>query len=95
MHGGIPQGKDNYHVNVSLFDSKTKAEIADANVEVTAEDPVMGGETKKLEPMVFYNDISYGNYFHMPGKNPYRITVRITRPGERRPFITDFDFTHY
>jgi len=95
MHGGIPRGKDNYHVNVSLFDSKTKAEITDANVEVTAEDPVMGGETKKLETMVFNNDISYGNYFHMPGKNPYRITVRITTPGAPHPATAEFDFTHY
>ena len=95
MHGGIPRGKDNYHVNVSLFNSKTKAEITDANVEATAADPVMGGETKKLETMVFNNDISYGNYFHMPGKSPYRITVRITTPGALQPVTAEFDFTHY
>ncbi len=95
MHGGIPRGKGNYHLNVSLFNSKTKAEITDADVEVTAEDPVMGGETKKLDAMVFNNDISYGNYFHMPGRNPYRITVRITKPGSSRPTTAEFDFKHY
>ena len=95
MHGGIPRGKDYYHLNISLFDSRTKTEITDADVEVTAEDLVMGGETKKLDAMVFNNDISYGNYFHMPGRNPYRITVHITKPGASQPVTAEFDFKHY
>jgi cytochrome c5 len=95
MHGGIPQGKDYYHVNVSLFDSTTKVEITDASVEVTAEDPVMGGETKKLDPMVFNNTISYGNYFHMPGTNPYKITVHVKRPSTSQMVAADFNFRHY
>jgi cytochrome c5 len=95
MHGGVPRGKDYYHLNVSLFDSRTKAEITDADVEVTAEDLAMGGETKKLEAMVINNTISYGNYFHMPGTNPYRITVHLKRPGTSHFVTAAFDFHHY
>jgi cytochrome c5 len=95
MHGGVPKGKDYYHVNVSLFNSSTRAEITDADVEVTAEDPAMGGETKKLEPMVINNTISYGNYFRIPGTNPYRIIVHVKRPGSSRIVTADFDFRHY
>jgi len=95
MHGGIPRGKGYYHLNISLFDSKTKVEITDADVEVTAEDPLMGGETKKLDAMVFNNDISYGNYFYMPGRNPYNITVHISRPSRSQVDTAKFDFKHY
>jgi hypothetical protein len=94
MHGGVPRGRDYYHVNLTLIDSATKAEIADAQVEVTVEDPVMGGETKKLELMAVENRISYGQYFRMPGKDPYSITVRIQRPGAPPTVSTKFSFRH-
>ena len=92
MHGGIPGGKGYYHVNISLLDSKTKAEITDAQVSVRITDPVMGGETKKLELMAVNNAISYGNYFRMPSKDPYTITVQIRKPGMSRTIEAKFDF---
>lgn len=92
MHGNIPTGKDHYHVNISLFDSKTRAPITDARVEVTVKDPVSGGETKGLQLMTVNNVQSYGNYFRMSGKNPYTITVRIRRPGLSRAIEAMFDF---
>jgi cytochrome c5 len=95
MHGGIPRGKDYYHLSVSLLDSKTSAEITNANVEVTVEDPVMGGETKTLDTMVFNDAISYGKYYRMPGRDPYKITVHITKPGAAHPVSAEFDFKHY
>jgi len=95
MHGGIPRGKGYYHLNVSLLNSATKAEITDAHVEATVEDPVMGEDTKALDTMVFNDTISYGNYFRMPGHDPYRITVHITKPGGARPVSAEFDFRHY
>ena len=92
MHGGIPSGKGYYHVNISLLDSKTKAEITDAQVSVRVTDPVMGGETKKLELMAVNNAISYGNYFRMPSKDPYTIAVQIRKPGMSRSIEAKFDF---
>jgi cytochrome c5 len=92
MHGGIPSGRDYYHVNISLFDSKTRAAINDARVEASVREPVSGGEKKKLELVTLNNMRSYGNYFRMSGQNPYKITVQIQRPGSARPIEATFDF---
>ncbi len=92
MHGGIPSGRGYYHVNVSLFDSKTRAAITDAQVEVSAKEPVSGGQTKTLELVTLDNTKSYGNYFRMTGNNPYTITVRVRRPGAPRAVEASFDF---
>jgi hypothetical protein len=92
MHGGIPAGKGYYHLNVSLFDSKTGAAITDARVEASAKEPVSGGQTKRLELVTFNNAKSYGNYFRMTSDNPYTVTVRIRRPGAPRAIEATFDF---
>jgi cytochrome c5 len=94
MHGGIPSGKGYYHVNISMFDGKTRAVITDAQVEASAKEPVSGGDTKKLELVTFNNVKSYGNYFRMPSTNPYTITVRIQRPGMSPAVEAKFDFKH-
>ncbi len=92
MHGGIPSGSAYYHLNISLFDAQTKAAIGDAYVEVKVADPVMGDQVKTLEPMVFNNTMSYGNYFRLPGKDPYTIAVLIRKPGATRAIETKFGF---
>jgi cytochrome c5 len=94
MHGGVPRGKGYYHVNISLFDSKTRAAVADAQVEVSVSEPVSGGDKKKLEVATFNNVQSYGGYFRMPSTNPYTITVRVRRPGMAQPIETKFEFKH-
>jgi hypothetical protein len=95
MHGGIPSGKAYYHVNISLFDSKTRAAITDAKVEASVTEPAAGAQTKRLELMTLNNMQSYGNYFRMSGKNPYTITVRVRRPGLARAIEAKFDFKRY
>jgi cytochrome c5 len=95
MHGGIPSGEGYYHVNISLTDAKTRAEITDAQVEARVADPVMGGETKKLEPIKFNKSTSYGNYFRMPNRQTYAITVRIRRPGASQAIETQFDYKRF
>lgn len=92
MHGGIPRGTGYYHVNISLYDATTKATIKDATVEVRINDPVLGEQVKKLEPMAVNDAVSYGNYFRMPGKYPYTITVTIHKPGVSRAIQTKFGF---
>lgn len=92
MHGGVPRGKDYYHLSISLFDRKSRTVISDAKVEVKAAEPVMGGETKKLEPVMVGNLKSYGNYFRMASENPYTITVNIQRPGMARAAQVQFDY---
>ncbi len=92
MHGGVPKGAGYYHVNISLFDAKTKVPITDAQVEVKIDDAALRAETKSLELMGIYNSISYGNYFRMPSKGRYAITVQIRRPGTAAPIEAKFDF---
>ncbi|MBI4205525.1 MAG: cytochrome c5 family protein [Betaproteobacteria bacterium] len=92
MHGGIPRGKDYYHVNISLFDSKTRAAVSDAQVEASVREPVYGGENKKLELVTFNKMPSFGNYFRMSGKSTYTITVRIRRPGLTQPIEAKFQY---
>ena len=92
MHGGIPRGSSYYHLNISLFDAQTKAAIGDAYVEVKVADPVMGSQVKTLEPMAFNNTVSYGNYFQLPGKEPYTIAVLIRKPGATNAIETKFGF---
>ena len=95
MHGGIPAGKDYYHVNISLFDAKTRAAIGDAQVEVQVSEPVAGGETKKLDAVTIGGTRSYGHYFRLASKNPYIVTVRIQRPGMPRTLEAKFDYKRY
>lgn len=92
MHGGIPSGKGYYHVNISLFDSKTRAPITDASVEASVSEPTAGAQTKKLDLVTVNNMQSYGNYFRMSGKNPYTITVRVSKPGASRAVEARFEF---
>lgn len=95
MHGGAPRGTGYYHVNISLLDSTTGAEVKDARVEVKVAHPVVGGESKRLDRMEINNTVSYGNYFRMPGKDAYTITVLVERPGMSRAIEARFDFKPY
>ena len=92
MHGGIPSGADQYHVNISLRDAQTGAVIRDAQVEATVSDPVMGAQTRKLEPVTLEGALSYGNYFRIAGREPHTITVRVRRPGSPHVVEARFDF---
>lgn len=92
LHGGHPSGKGYYHVNVSVHDAKTKAEIKDAQVEARVENPATGGSTRKLLPMTTNDTVSYGNYFRMIGSEPYRIIVRVKRPEWKDTVVARFDF---
>jgi cytochrome c5 len=95
MQGGIPSGEGYYHINISLFDAKTRRAIDNAQVVASVTEPVSGGETKKLEPVTRRGIKSYGNYFRMTGKNPYRIVVRIRRPDVDRQIRAEFEVTPY
>lgn len=94
MHRNIPRGKGYYHLNVSLFESGTQTPVSNAQVEARVANP-LGGETKKLEAMVINQTVSYGNYFRMPGKESYTITLQIRRPGDAQPIEARFEQKRY
>jgi cytochrome c5 len=91
MHGGIPSGKDYYHVNVSLFDVKSRQVVTGAHVEASMNDPVSGEQNKKLEAASFNGIQSYGNYFRMQSPGTYTVTVRVKRQ-DAKPVEAKFEY---
>jgi hypothetical protein len=92
MHKGIPRGSEYYHLNISLYDATSRKAIDDAQVEVRIPDLLRGDQVKMLEPMVFNNVTSYGNYFRLSGKEPKTIAVVIRKSGDPKALETKFEF---
>lgn len=90
MHGGIPKGSGYYHVNVSLFDEKSRAPINDAQVQMQFDWPGLSRAPIALEPMLFGSG-SYGNYVKPQPGISYRVILRIKRPGETRTVEAKFE----
>ena len=86
-----PTGKDDYHLNVSLFDAATKAAITDATVKVQVSDPT-SMESKTLAPIAAGGAVSYGAYFRMRGPEPYTISAQIERPATGRVSEVKFSY---
>ncbi len=84
------KGKGYYHVSIVLRDHASNAEIKDAQVEGRVAN-LMTGETKALEAATVNSAFSYGNYFQMPGKDPYTLTLKIRKPGAPAPIEAKFD----
>ena len=91
MHGGVPAGKDEYHLLVALFD-KQGARIGNAQVKATVAELGMAGTHKKLEPMRINDTVSFGNYFALHGDGPYQISIEIQLPKAARPVEAVFDY---
>ena len=83
--------RGNYHVNVSLREHGSNAEIGDAAVEARVAN-ALSGTTKTLAARTINQTVSYGNSFSMAGREPYTITVKVQRPKEQRPVEARFDF---
>ena len=94
MHNGVPSGKDYYHLNISLHDSASNAEIKNAQVEARVATP-LAGETRSLRPMQINGNTSSGGYFHLAQKGPYTITVVVHRPDTPRAIEARFDYRAY
>ena len=95
MHGGVPKGSGNWHVNVSLLDRVTNVPIKDAKVEVQIEQPGMSSETKPLEAVVVNNAQSYGAYVKLRPNTQYLVTVRARVPGSPAPVEARFEHKVY
>ncbi len=93
MHGGVPPGKRQYHVLVSLFDAASGKRISGAKVSARVYEINLAGTQKKLESMLIAGTITYGNYFNMPA-NLYRIRVLIELPGVADVIEVEFEYRH-
>lgn len=90
MHGGPPDFQDFYHLNVSILDGESGEFIDGAKVKATIDGPT-GSSTETLEVMNLSDTKSYGNYFRMPERGVYTITIQIRRPGASRPTVVEFE----
>ncbi|MBV8209733.1 MAG: cytochrome c5 family protein [Mycobacterium sp.] len=98
MHGGVPEGPDYYHVNVSLQDHGNQAMITDARVAVRIEQAGAGVTdrgSKALELMPIPQLASFGNYVQFKRNTPYQITVQIRTPSTVQPVEARFEQTFY
>jgi hypothetical protein len=93
MHGGVPRGPDKRHVMVAVLDAKTKQPINDAIVKARVAELAQAGEEKKLEAMIVAGSVTYGNYFTMKGRGPYRVSVAISRPQFAGAIKASFDYS--
>lgn len=82
MHGGVPSGKNAYHLVVALYDAAGKR-ITDAEVAATVGEFGMAGTRKTLEPMRIADTTSFGNYFELRDRGIYRIAIEIHRSGKQ------------
>lgn len=89
-HGGAPAGRHEYHVLIALFGAATGARIEDAKVTVQVSEIGFIGQRRTLEPMKIAGTVTYGNYFGLPSKGPYRIGVEV----EHRQAVHRFAFSY-
>jgi len=87
----VPSGKGYYHLNISLADQRTGAQVSDAKVTLRVSDG-MSVQTSALAPVAANNAVSYGEFFKLTSGGAYNIQAEVTRPGGQRPIVTNFEF---
>lgn len=91
MHGGVPSGRNAYHLLVALFDP-AGARVTQAQIKATVTELGLAGTSKALEPMRIGDTLSYGGYFILSGDGPFRIELAARMPGRTAPLETAFEF---
>lgn len=91
MHGGVPEGRGQYHLILALFNAASGARIETAQVSVT----VMGlghtgGTTLTLDPMQIAGTITWGTFVDLPGSDTYDLTFSVGLPGRETALSLPF-----
>lgn len=94
MHDGPSARSDQYHVVVALFDAATEQRISDAQVAARVTPLGLSGEEKALNAMPIGEAPSYGNFFNMAGKGPFRIVIQVRRPSMTGKVEAVFEHRH-
>lgn len=92
-HGGVSATPHQHHVVVAVFNTKTGARIADADVTAIVGESDATPITKTLESMSIAGKVSYGNFFQMSSPYKYRFTIKV-RPHGAQGRTVDFEFQH-
>lgn len=95
MHGGVPGGAGQYHVNVSVIDAATRAPIAGARAQITIDEPGISSETKALQPVTLGSAPSYGSYVKLKAKTQYVFIVKVQKPDSAQPIEARFEHRVY
>ncbi len=91
MHGGVPPGRDQHHLSVTVLNHNSGKPIADATVKVNVDDPGISRITKELSPVVIGVPF-YGGYVPLAGHVKYRISVEVLVPGATSTAVAQFQY---
>lgn len=90
LPGKVYKEEQRYYVLLAMFDGQTGRRIVKANIKAKVQ--ALGGldfSEKKLKPIHIEKLISFGNYFHMPDPDLYKIDFTIGLPG-KQPIVAHF-----
>jgi hypothetical protein len=95
MHGGVPDGRHQYHVILALFDAASGDRIETALVALT----VMGlghtgGTRLELEPMAIADTVTWGTFVELPGRDAYEMTFEVRIEGRKDAVVFPFRYAH-
>jgi hypothetical protein len=93
MHGGVPDGAGQYHVNVSILQRSNQAPVDGAQVRLRYEPAGLAGierRTVDLEPIAV-GPGSYGRYVHFEARHGYNLVVEVRRSAGAAPLEAKFE----
>ena len=92
MHGGVPAGSDQHHLNVTVLQHTDGSRIADAQVEVIVEDRGISKVRKRLDAISIGGMPFYGAYVPLARNTEHRVTVLVRPPGATVPSQVQFQY---
>ncbi len=95
MHGGVPDGRHQYHLVLALFDAASGTRIETAQVSAN----VMGlghtgGTRLDLDAMTIADTVSWGTFIELPGRDSYQLSFDVILPGRAKAIVFPFTYTH-
>lgn len=95
MHGGVPDGRHQYHLVLALFDSAsgTRIEAAQVSVNVMGLGHV-GGTRLELAPMLIADTVTWGGFVEFSGRDSYQLSFSVVLPGRAKTLMFPFTYTH-
>lgn len=95
MHGGVPEGRHQYHLVLALFDAASgeRIETARVSVEIMGLGHI-GGTRLDLEPMMIADTVTWGTFVELPGRDSYAISFSVVLPGRAKAILFPFSYAH-
>lgn len=95
MHGGVPDGRHQYHVILALFDAASGDRIETALVALTLMGlGHIGGTRLDLEPMSIADTVTWGTFVELPGKDIYQLTFEVGIEARKGAVVFPFRYAH-